>query len=42
MATARGATAWPCADGSTDKLKIANSGGGSSVTYTAIIVGASN
>lgn len=39
--SARGATAWPCAGGSTDKLKINNSGAGTSVTYTVIIVAAS-
>lgn len=41
LATARGATAWACAGGSTDKLKIANSAGSTSVTYTIIIVAAS-
>lgn len=41
MATARGATAWPSAAGSTDKLKFANSGAGTGVTYTVIIVASS-
>lgn len=41
MVAAPGATAWPVAQGSTDLLKVANSGAGTSVTYSIFIVGAS-
>lgn len=39
--SATGATAWPVSAGSTDLFRIANSGAGTSVTYSIIIVGAS-
>jgi hypothetical protein len=35
------ATGYVCAAGSTDLLKVANSGAGSSVTYSIVVVGAS-
>lgn len=39
--SATGATAWPVTAGSTDFLRVANSGAGTSVTYSIVIVGAS-
>lgn len=41
LAVAPGATAWPVTAGSTDLLKVANSGAGTGVTYSILLIGAS-